>query len=247
MTITKEEFEQLLEHGEDSWLDWKAEFDNGLLLDPKSQPKEWEKGKGKLLKDLVSIANSADERTGYLVLGVKDHRSHREVLGITRSWDDADFQQWAQTSFDPSIKFRYSEFEARPGRRIGIFEVEHVAEYPHVTTQPISGVIYEGQVWFRRGSKNSVALYGDLKEMLKGQDPVKIGTWRGKLVEDIIEFYQKYDEHYELIPVGRFHKDSKLAEGWKLAYRPGTRREIWEGYNPRTNDYDRILMLRPKR
>jgi predicted HTH transcriptional regulator len=245
MTITKEEFEQLLEHGEDSWLDWKAEVDQRLLLDPKTKPKEWDKGKGKLLKDLVSIANSADEKAGYLVIGVRDNGTTREVVGISRSWDDATFQEWVQQAFAPPIIFSYSQLEWESGKIIGIFRIEHVAEYPHVATQTIGGVIHEGQVWFRRGSKNSIALHEELGEMFRGQEPIQSDEFDGEIVKKAKKLYEA--QGYQISMAGLYRKHDMLAKGYKIAHYPGTRREIWVGYNHSKRDFEHILMLKPKK
>jgi hypothetical protein len=77
--MTKEELEKLCASGEASWLDWKADFPPSLLKGKSDSDSE--KGRGTLLKDLVSIANGTGEQYGYLVYGVKDERTVRIVKG----------------------------------------------------------------------------------------------------------------------------------------------------------------------
>jgi hypothetical protein len=39
-------------------------------------------------------------------------------------------------------------------------------------------------------------------------------------------------------------RDVKLAEGYEIAYYPGTLREVWVGY--RQGSYEHLLMLKPQ-
>jgi hypothetical protein len=240
--MTREEFEELLKYPEDVWLDWKKDFPVGLLKN--SSNPEWKKGKSKLLKALVSIANRDDERTGFLVYGVEDNNTHRIVVGISKSWDDADFQSWAKI-FYPHINFLYSELEWENKKILGIFKIYLSQEYPHVACENI-GEIHEGQVWFRRGSKNTVALFNDLKNMFRGNEPLKMDRLYGET--PIFDRAKSYYESlgYEVCwPLLR-EKDNRLVLGYKIAYYPDTRREIWAGYDSRTGQYEHILMLKPK-
>lgn len=98
---------KLLASGESDSLDWKADYPQGLL--GSSKVGEWDKGKATLLKDLISIANGEGCEVGHLVYGVKDHGADREVIGVAKSWDDADFQGWAANAFDPPPTFLFGE------------------------------------------------------------------------------------------------------------------------------------------
>lgn len=199
--MTNEEFKQLLSHEEDTWLDWKEDFPNELLLD-KSQ-ENWKKrkemGKAKLLKDLVSIANRDDERNnlGYLVYGIIDHKTDREIKGISNSWKEADFLIWAEKSFDPQIKFKYEEL-IEEGKRIGIFIIGLSEEFPHVASRSIAGIIHEGQVWFRKASKNTVALYSDLKLMFSGSEPFKFESFASPIIREIENHYRDQGDEVSL-------------------------------------------------
>jgi hypothetical protein len=240
--IDREEFEQLLTHSEDTWLDWKRDFPKGLILGPRGS--EWEKGKGELLKDLVSIANSDDNRTGFLVYGVKDHGTRREVTGIGKSWDDADFQGWVENVFSPLPKFSYSEIAWSGENNVGLFRIEKSSEYPHVVIRSVDNVIFQGQVWFRRGSKNTVAHYDELKRMFVGEEPFKISNTNDPIFKIIEKYYEEKGRKIFLPGFGQ--KDSYLARGHELAvYPPGSRREVWVGEV--RGRYEHILMVRPQK
>ena len=203
---------------------------------------DWEREKGNLLKDLVSIANSVQDKPGYLVYGVEDHRTTREVKGISHSWHDATFYQWSEGAFDPPFSFSYTEIACNDEKTIGVFTIHLSTRSPHVVTCSIGGVIHEGQVWFRRGSKNAIALHPDLEGMFRPTEPMK--SWRstGRIVEEASAYYRQ--QGFEAVLPRLSDKDNKLAEGYGIAFYPGTSREIWVGEIG--GQYEHILMLRAK-
>ena len=240
--MDKLQLEQLLQNGEDTWLDWKRDFPKELLGGNKNQ--DWEVGKGKLLKDLVAIANSIHDKTGYLVYGVVDHGAKRQVMGKSRSWDDADFQQWCENAFDPPIIFSYHEVSWDGQKTVGVFVVNVSPKYPHVAIRSIGGELYEGQVWFRKGSKNTIAKYGDLEGMFRRVEPYKTeDRCEGKIAKEVGAFYRERGR--ESVGSSIDKKDDRLAEGYEIAFYPNTRREVW--MVDRAGRQTGILLLKPKR
>ena len=161
--MKKGEFQKLLNHSQKSWLDWQESFPLELLKG--DDHPEWEAGQAKLLRGLAALANRPEGQQGFLIFGVKDHGSHREVKGIFKSWEDANFQSWVQNRFDPPLSFTYSELAVSDNIKVGIFVVDLSPRYPHVTAQSLGGVLHEGQVWVRRENETKVALHDDLREM----------------------------------------------------------------------------------
>ena len=238
--MEREEFEQLLNHGEGPSLDWKRDFPPELLKG--KQGGEWDKGRAKLLRPLVSIANSDEGGSGFLIYGVDDLGHQREVAGITGSWDDAIFQTWAENSFDPPPIFSYSELAWTEEKTVGIFKIERSPEFPHLVSETLGDTIFEGQVWFRRGSKNTVALHGELRRMFSKLEPLKIRTLRDPLLEEIRAHFSTQGLTVVLPLMG--DKDSQIARGYKLAfYPPNTRTEVWVGEHQ--GRYEHILMIEP--
>ena len=166
--MKKGDFQKLLGHGQDTWLDWQESF-NLELLKGEDNP-AWEAGQAKLLRDLAAIANRPDGQRGFMIFGVKDHGSHREVKGIFKSWKGTDFQSWAKNVFDPPLRFTYSELAVDGNIKVGIFTVDLSPLYPHVTAQRLGGVIHPGQIWMRRGNENIIARHDDLREMFGRPD-----------------------------------------------------------------------------
>ncbi len=238
--MTKSELEGLLPEGESVYLDWKRDFPPELAK-ARSQP-DWDRGRAKLLRSLVALANSPGSTHAHLVYGVEDLGPERRLHGISKSFDDADFQQWAENTLDPPPTFRYAEVKWDGSTIVGVFRIERTPDYPHVVQASLGGVLFEGQVWFRRGSKNTVALRSDLYRMFLGETPFKIAGLNDPTLMQIIEHYQKQGRQ-TVLP--RFsERDSRIAQGYELATYPGTRREVWVG--ALGDRYEHILFLKPK-
>ena len=237
--MTEEELQDLLKHGESDSLDWKREFPPGLL---KPKTANWDKGRATLLKDIVTMANGEAAGPGYLVFGVEDRGYERTVIGISRSWDDATFQTWAENIFQPVPKFSYSEVSWESSTNIGVFRIDRVPEYPHVVVNNIGGVLFDGQVWFRRGSKNTVAYRSDLERMFKGEEPFKISKLDDPVFQKIINHYKGQGREVVVPLFG--DRDSRLSQGYELAHYPESRREVWVGYH--AGRYEHIALLKPR-
>ncbi len=235
-----EEFKSLLTHAENDWLDWKRDFPPGLLEGSKAPG--WAEGKAELLKDIASLANGFEAQTCYLIMGVKDRGATREILGITKSWDDANFQTWANNALDPPTRFTYHEIQYGGKITIGIFSIERVPEFPHVFKASIGGRVYEGQVWFRKGTQNSVALRDELVRMAKGDEPFCISSAGDEVCKNLIKEFQS--QGTKIAICNRSNRDSYLARDYRLVYYPGTRREIWVGYYQ--GEFESILLCQPE-
>ncbi len=219
----KEILRDLLKYGESTWLDWKADFPDGLIW--KAKDPQWEKGKGTLLKDMVAIANSEDERNGFLVYGVADDGGKRTVKGTSQvAFDDADLQQWVENTFDPPFDFLVSNIEMDSGKIITAVTIKHSPMYPHVTRRDVGGVIHAGQVWYRRGSKNTVALHNEMKLMFLGSPPIRVAKDNDRMVDETRAHYESQGR-ITIFP-RLADQDSKLAEQYEFAYYPGSRRKI---------------------
>lgn len=238
--MTREELETLLAEGESTHLDWKRDFPQGLLGEYKLPA--WDSGRAKLLKALIALANSHGSDHGYLIYGVEDLGAERRVSGVSKSFDDADFQQWAENTFDPPPTFRYSELKWDASITVGTFRIERTPDYPHVVQSNLGSILFEGQVWLRRGSKSTVALREDLKRMFFGETPFKISKLSDPVLKEISDHYKQQGRTTTLPRFG--DRDSLLTQGYELATYPGTRREVWVGAVG--DHYEHILLLKPE-
>ena len=238
--MTREELKTLLAKGESTYLDWKRDFPQELVGG--SRHPGWDSARGKLLKALIALANSHGSNYGYLIYGVEDRGAERHVFGVSKSFDDADLQQWAENTFSPAPTFRYSELKWDATATVGAFRIERTPDYPHVVKSNLGRVLFEGQVWFRRGSKNTVALHEDLKRFFLGKTPFKISRTNDPVLKEISKYYEKQGRKTTLPRFG--DRDSLLSRGYELATHPDTRQEVWVGAVG--DHHEHILLLKPK-
>jgi hypothetical protein len=237
--MTVDRLSTLMEASEDTCIDWKSDFPRGLIGEEKS-----DKGKGELLKDIASVANTVNEGIGYVVYGVKDHKTHREVVGASAAvcLDDADFQTWVRTYFDPPMEFQYVQLEPEQAKRVGIFIIRASLGYPHVVRASLGGVIYNGQVWHRQGSKNTIASRDELERMFKSPEPFLVSIRDRVTLEEVKQHYRNIGCEPEEVSIIR--KDVYMARGWKMAPYPGTRRELQ--IDAVDEKYPYTLLLKPQ-
>lgn len=237
--LTSHELTALLEQQEGPSLDWKRDFPPGLLQ--RADREQWEKGRGSLLKDLVAMANGAIESVTYLIYGVADSRGVRTVVGISQHWDDAMLQTWARSAIEPAVQFAYYEIACDGNRIVGVLEISPSNEWPHVAVRDV-GDLHEGQVWYRTGTRNTIAHLPELRVLIAGEQPFKIGRLGDPALTKIVEHYRAIGREPEAARMS--DRDSKLVSGYVPAFLPGTRREVWVGEVQ--GRYEHIMLLKPQ-
>lgn len=235
-SMTREDLAAILEQPESQTLECKADFP-GELRRPRDP--ESEKGKGTLIKDLVSMANGLLVGEGRVIYGVKDHRTHREVRGISRSWDDATFIEWIGNAVEPPVSASYSEVLWEQGKRIGVFRISVHPDAPHVAVRT-TGELHKGQVWQRIGTQNRVALHRELRSLFALPEPITLDSTHGSLATKMKKYYQERGREVTFPRYSGRH--DKLAEGYTPALFPGTRQEVLVSTTGRP---ELIAMLRP--
>lgn len=231
----------LLNEGESQDLEWKKNWPPGLLKGRRD--KRWDHGRAELLKDLVSLANSFGSNPAQLVYGVKDIGAAREVFGITKTLDDSDFQQWAINTLYPSPKFSYTQIQWNYSVIIRVFTIDRIPNFPHVVKDNLGGLLHKGQVSFRRGTQNDVALHDDLRVMFDREKPIKIARLNDAQVTKVKNYYK--EQGREVVAPLLAERDKYLVQGYKIAVYPGTRREIWVGMLG-LDRFEHVLLLEPK-
>lgn len=221
MKLERLPLQQILQQPESEWLDWKKEYASGLLAE--SSHPDWEKSRGKVLRALASIANTIQDQIGYLIYGVDDSTQPRRLTGTITNFDDAMFQDWNAKIFRPRIDFHYRN-QVHDGARLGIFEIRPSSEYPHVCDRAVSTVLTEGQVWLRRGSRCTIALHEDLRRMFEPQTPIVVSDPDGSVVQQVRAHLAS--SQLELYFPAMELKEDLLANGYRLAHLPYSRREI---------------------
>lgn len=119
-------------------------FNNGSEVD-----------KSELLKDILAIANSWRDGTGYILLGFKDQRPHpAEVVGIQDSIDDSRIQQFVNSKVKPKLTFRYEE-HLYEDKTIGVIIIPKQKRPFYLANQ--YGKLKSNVVYVRRGSSTDEA------------------------------------------------------------------------------------------
>ena len=230
------DLQQLLASPESSSLDWKAAFPKGLAGG--STDDGWDKGRAELIRDTAALANTVDSRAGRIVYGVKDLGASRKVLGTSLQLDDADVQQWLENHLDPARKVEFGSATLNEVRVV-ILEVYAHPLRPHVVARSLGGLIHEGQVWFRRGTKNTIALRQELSTFFERPEPLR-ARLDSSLVKSVGAYYTRAGFRTRFMRY--LEKDSHRPEGWELALDPDSGKEIWVGGTGSTPEL--ILMKR---
>ena len=136
----------LLKRPEGETLDFKA--DNYDLSNWKS--------KRSFAKDLASLANTPRKGDAYLILGVKEQGyGSYKPLGIKKPVDDAQLQSVAASLLDPCPRFSYEVIQ-HGGVYLGLISIP-IGRSPVAPKKTLDSGFAEGTIYFRRGSRNSIA------------------------------------------------------------------------------------------
>jgi hypothetical protein len=158
--MTIEQFQTLISNPESSILDFKAELYDFVT--------NKEEETAKFIKDVISFSNTIREKSAYIVFGIKENLDgKKEKTGISKSVDDAIFQDKVKNKLLPIPKFSYSTIEL-DGKVFGVLEFPlEKYDSPIISTVRLKGVEI-GKVYYRQGSTNTEALALDI---------IKIHTW----------------------------------------------------------------------
>lgn len=151
----------------------------GTDIDFKSTQYRFEGGsendKAEMLKDILAIANSWRDGNGYILLGFKDQRPHpAEVVGISKSIDDAAIQQFVNGKVSPKLTFSYEE-HLYGGRTVGVITIPKQKRSFYLSNA--YGKLKSNVVYVRRGSSTDEAEPPEIAEMViadSGRTDVKV-------------------------------------------------------------------------
>lgn len=119
--------------------------------------------KGKLLKDILALANAWRDGPGRILIGFRENRPNPAVVvGITDHLDDADLQQFVRSKVRPPLDFHYEEVLYQ-GRTVGILTIPKQTR-PFYATSPL-GQVQANVVYVRRGSSNVEAEPPEIAKM----------------------------------------------------------------------------------
>ena len=130
------------------------------------------------------------------------------------------------------------------GKSVGVFAVVPSDSFPNVAVRDLGGVLHAGQIWFRRGSKNTVALRQDIERMFSSHEISVLFFERTNdtELERILQAFKDSGREPVLERYGS--KDAKIVAGFEVARHPVTRQDIVVGRDLH-GQYDLVVMLRP--
>lgn len=143
-------FENLINQPESSILDFKADlydFSNANNHEVTA----------KFIKDIVSFGNTIRNEDAFIVFGVKvKTKGDVELIGISKSIDDAILQEKVKDKVIPRPIFSYSTIKYED-KTFGIIKIPVVKyEFPIIPTVKMKG-LETGKVYYRNGSSNTEA------------------------------------------------------------------------------------------
>jgi len=159
-------FYNLINSHESSTLDYKSEQYKLRDSDyPGMPPVEIEKKKSSFVKDIISMANTVRNCTSYIIIGIREDKvtGVKDLLGISQTYDDTEFQSFIKDKVLPVPIFLYYEYEYK-GNKYGIFEIPvHKYNKPcrlklKDNTKQKYGIIEKNELYIRRGSTNTEAV-----------------------------------------------------------------------------------------
>lgn len=157
--LTPDEIKQLLaKYPEQPKFDWKESLDLSN-----------EVTKSHFVKDIVAFGNSHGEETGYILYGVDPDREN-PILGLSKTFDDANLQELVKSKLDKHINFLYHETLVG-NDRVGVAIIPRSFSRPHMIRVDF-GILKEGQIPIRKGSSNQIATGEDLALMF--YDPKRV-------------------------------------------------------------------------
>ncbi|WP_298213413.1 ATP-binding protein [Acidovorax sp.] len=144
--MTDDEFSGLLFRGEGETLDFKV------------QCYDLKQGRGDLIKDILSMANTPRNGAAYIVLGVDwSPENGSQVVGLSAQVDDAELQNaFGRDRVQPTPRFTYSP-RVRDGLQVGVIEIPAGQDGPYTPVKEVDG-LQAGAVYYRRGTQNDRAV-----------------------------------------------------------------------------------------
>lgn len=162
-------FEKLIKSNESQTLDFKREHYKliGANDDEVS----------KFIKDIISLSNTIRENTAYIILGVEEIGSSKNLIGISEPIDDNILQSKIKDKVYPKPHFVYFNFEYND-KVYGVIEVPLRRQIePHMPIIKLRG-LEVGKIYFRRGTTNDEANH---------REAIQINSW----ITNLPEFYEK--------------------------------------------------------
>ena len=150
-----------------------ATRDDGTVYHRESQTLEYKEsfnfaGLAEYFRDFAAFANN---KGGYIIFGVKD-RPRRELLGISASskdqFDKLDPEKitgFLLEDFSGNISWEHDVIEINH-KTFGVFKILEAETKPIICKKDESGVIKNGEIYFRYGGRTQKIQYAELESII---------------------------------------------------------------------------------
>ncbi len=147
----------------------------GETLDFKVQCYDLKQGRGDLIKDILSMANTPRNGSAYIVLGVAwSPETGSQVVGLSAQVDDADLQNaFGRDRVQPTPRFTYSP-RVWNGVQVGVIEIPAGQDGPYTPVKEVDG-LQAGAVYYRRGTQNDRAVGTELRRIVNWFQDGEVG------------------------------------------------------------------------
>ncbi len=160
----------------------------------------------KLLKDLISLANSRSKNDKYIIVGVKHYPDgKRDLNGINDKFiDEATYQQLVHENIEPDLGFSYLPFKFE-GKQYGIFKIVDCLDPPYMMKKS-KGNLKKGNSFIRKGSHQTMLTRKDLDLIL--EDKLEKGFFKGQIE---VYFEEKIGENLDVNFISKENFPSEKA------------------------------------
>jgi len=140
----------------------------GQTLDFKQDPYDLsnEEGRGALIKDVLSMANTPRTGPAHIVLGVKAHADgSKDLVGLARNLDDNEYQNAVKSKVHPCPTFLYVPIQHEE-KLFGVVVIPVERRGPFQAVSDVGKKLRRYVIYWRRGSQNDEAR-ADEQELIR--------------------------------------------------------------------------------
>lgn len=150
-------------------LDDIIEYDNeGTNLDFKKEEYKRENYTA-LLKDVMSMANALNTEYKRIIIGVKYTPGEEKFFcGLETISDQGTLENIIQENIEPNISFRYYPYTFKE-TTLGVLEIFDNFDKPYMMKKDYKDGLKKGEMWIRKGSRQSRVIREDLDKMIKAK------------------------------------------------------------------------------
>ncbi len=155
-TLTSQSFPELLAQTEGQGVDFKRDpYDLGH-----------EEGRGALIKDILSMANTPRTGPSYIVFGVTAHADgSKDLAGLSGTLDDNEYQNAVKSKVHPCPTFLYVPVQYQQ-QSFGVLVIPAERRGPFQAVMDVGKKVRRYVIYWRRGTQNDEARH-DEQELIR--------------------------------------------------------------------------------